>query len=101
MKKLKIKDNVDLKVLEEHRYIDCGNYYSKEVMEDRNSKVWTWHEKIIIRKDDRVIRTKITRDTVEEEWFGYVISKDHFVYDLSDYIEEVYCGEKILDLLEE
>lgn len=41
MKKLKIKDNVDLKVLEEHRYIDCGNYYSKEVMEDRNSKVWT------------------------------------------------------------
>lgn len=97
MKKLKIKNDVNLKVLEEYGYVDCGNYYSKRVMEDRNSKVWIWYESIIIRKDDRLIRTKITQDTVDEEWFGYVVSKDHFVYDLSDYIEEIVDDEDTVE----
>ena len=97
MKKIKIKNDINLKILEKYGYEDYGDYYAKLVMRDNYSKVWTWHESIIIRKDDRIIRTKITRDTVDEEWFGYVVSKDHFIYDLLDYIEEIIDKEDIVE----
>ena len=89
--KLKIKDDVDLKELEKFGFEDYNETYEKRVMADRNSGVWTWFERIVIGKKDRIIRSKLSNDCNSMTWWGFVENTKHYLYDLekAELIEKV------------
>lgn len=88
---LKIKDDVDLKELEKFGYEDCINKYTKKVMKDNTSKVWTYFETIEIDKEDRIIRTRLYQDCADQVWYGYIEKTGSWIGDLAkaDLVEKV------------
>lgn len=88
---LKIKDDVDLKELEKFGYEDCINRYTKKVMKDNTSKVWTYFETIEIDKEDRIIRTRLYQDCADQVWYGYIEKTGRWIGDLAnaDLVEKV------------
>ena len=85
---LKIKDDIDLKELEEYGYKKSGNHYYLNVYRDRDS-FYHWEERILISTEDRIIRSEITHDLTDKYWICDEVSIDHYIYNLEDLVEKV------------